>query len=240
MLSAERITEQMNLPELPVYVFAELDSTSSECRRRLGAGERQCLVLAERQTMGRGRSDKAFFSPAGGLYMSLAMQMPPDVTGLTCRAAVEAAEAIEREVGISCGIKWVNDLFYQGKKVCGILTEAVGNGVILGIGINLTPTALPPELDGIAGFLCCGDVRESLAAALAVRLMSDRERAAYMEEYRRRSVVLGKTVRCKSGGRETVATVLEIDDEGGLVVLGPSGRETLHFGEVSLCGIGDK
>ena len=235
-LCAERIAAGLNVPELPVYVFETLDSTSDECRRRLAAGQRQCLVLAERQTLGRGRSGKDFFSPAGGLYLSLAMQARPDVVGLTCRAAVETAEAIELLTGLSCGIKWVNDLYLHGKKVCGILTEAVGDSVILGIGVNLRPAALPEELREIAGFLDCGDLREPLAAELVKRLLTERERSAFMEEYRRRSVVLGKTLTCRVGSRVFSAAAMEIDDEGGLTVLGPEGRETLRFGEVMISG----
>lgn len=233
-LHAENITARLNLPELPVYVFDTLDSTNEECRRRVAAGEQQCLVLAEHQTLGRGRSGKSFFSPEGGLYFSLAMPIPPDVTGLTCRAAVETAEAIEHLSGIACGIKWVNDLYLNGKKVCGILAEAVGSGVILGIGVNLRPAELPSELKQIVGFLDCGDIRERLAVELAQRLLSARMRADYLQEYRRRSVVLGKEILCMAGERTFSAVALEIDDEGSLVVLGPSGKETLRFGEVSL------
>lgn len=233
-LCAERIAARMKLPELPVYVFDTLDSTSDECRRRLAAGENRCLVLAQRQTLGRGRSGKSFVSPEGGLYMSMLMEMQPDTVGLTCRAAVETAETIELLTGKSCGIKWVNDLYYQGKKVCGILAEAVGEHVILGIGVNLTPVPLPEELEQIAGFLDCGDVREALAAEIAGRFFRERGREDYMEEYRRRSVVLGEMLSCRTGDRTFSALAVGIDDDGGLTVLGPEGRETLRFGEVFL------
>ena len=230
-LDAERIAAAL---ELPVYVYDTLDSTSSECRRRLAAGEQRCLVLAETQTLGRGRRDRSFFSPRGGLYMSLAMEAMPDVTGLTCRAAVETAEAVDKLTGLQCGIKWVNDLMLNGKKVCGILAEAVGNSVILGIGVNLTPAVLPRELEQLAGFLDCGDLREPLAEELVRRLMRPRERADYMAEYRRRCVMQGKMLHCRVGGREFDALAVDVDADGGLVVLGPEGRETLTFGEVRL------
>lgn len=233
-LNAEQIASRLEDRSLPVYVFETLDSTSEECRRRVNAGEGRCLVLAEEQTGGRGRSGNGFFSPAGGLYLSLADALPADPVGLTCRAAAETAEAVEALSGISCGIKWVNDLYLAGKKVCGILTEAVGDRMILGVGVNLRPTALPEELKGKAGFLDCGDVREDLAAELVNRLLRPRAREDYMAEYRRRSVVTGRVLECRAGGRRFLATALEIADDGGLVVLGPEGRETLRWGEVTV------
>ena len=236
-LCAMRIAARLNMADLPVYVFDTLDSTGDECRRRLAAGETQCLVLAERQTGGRGRSGKTFFSPAGGLYMSLALQKRPDIVGLSCRAAVETAEAIEALTGIHCGIKWVNDLYLNGKKVCGILAEAVGDAVILGVGVNLAPTELPEALKPIAGFLNCGDVREALAAEITARLLRERERTEYMEVYRSRSVVLGRRLDCRIGDRTFTALATGISDDGGLAVLGPEGPEVLRFGEVTLSGL---
>ena len=220
---------------LPVYGYDTLDSTNDECRRRLAAGERRCLVIAETQTGGRGRSGKRFFSPRGGLYMSLALPAPTDPAGLTCRAAVATAQAISAVTGVECGIKWVNDLYLEGKKICGILAEAVPGGVVLGIGVNLVPAQVPESLRDVVGFLDCGDVREALAAEIVRELGSaapgDR---SYMDEYRRRSVVLGREVTCRMGERVFSARAIGIDDEGGLIVLGPEGRETLRAGEVSL------
>lgn len=233
-LSARRIGLALNRWSLPVYVYPLLDSTSEECRRRILAGQQQCLVLAERQSGGKGRSGKQFFSPAGGLYMSLALPLDGDAASLTCRAAVATAEAIAFVTGAQCGVKWVNDLYLAGKKVCGILAEAVGGSVILGIGVNLVPQPLPEALRETVGFLDCGDRREELAAAVTARLLTPDP--DYMEKYRRRSLVLGRTLLCRCGDREFSARALAIDDQGGLVVEGPQGRETLRFGEVSIQG----
>ena len=233
-LSAERIAAALQRPELSVYVYDLLDSTSEECRRRLSAGQRQCLVLARAQSGGKGRSGKQFFSPEGGLYMSLTLPLGEDAAMLTCRAAVATAEAIEAVTGIECGIKWVNDLYVHGKKVCGILAEAVGDAVILGIGVNLLTRPLPDDLGEIAGFLDCGDVREALATELTKRLLSPSP--GYMARYRQRSLVLGRELTCRCGDRAFTARALAIDDQGGLVVEGPAGRETLRFGQVSIRG----
>lgn len=235
-LDAQRLQNRLQ-QEIKVYVFETLDSTNEECRRRIAAGELPCLVLARRQTGGRGRSGRSFFSPEGGLYLSLALPLPPDAVGLTCRAAVVTAQAVETVTGCVCGIKWVNDLYYQGKKVCGILAEAVPGGVIIGVGINLAPCPVPPELAEVVGFLDCGDQREALAAEIAEGLLAaDLSDRSFMEEYRQRSVVIGRELECCMGDRSFSARALGIDDDGGLVVLSARGRETLRFGEVKLKG----
>ena len=129
--------------------------------------------------------------------MSVGMPAAPDELGLTCRAAVAAAEAVEHITGLECGIKWVNDLYYQGKKVCGILCEQIGESAVIGIGVNLIPSPLPPELAAHVGFLDCGDVREALAAEIArALLLRDVSDWTFMDEYRRRSSVLGQEIIC--------------------------------------------
>ena len=234
-LDENRIAVYLSLPEVHVEAQETLPSTNDACRRLLASGVRECLVVAARQTGGRGRRGRAFFSPPGGLYMSVAFPAAPDELGLTCRAAVVTAEAIEALTGRVCGVKWVNDLLYAGKKVCGILAETAGESVIVGVGVNLTSAPLPPELEGRVGFLDCGDVRERLAAAIARGLLRrDREDRSFMDAYRRRSVVLGREITCAVGPRVFSAKALEIDDSGALVVLGPEGRETLRWGEVSI------
>ncbi len=223
------------LPKVRVEAYDRVSSTIDVCRRLMADGARECLVMAAEQTGGRGQKGRVFVSPPGGLYLSVGMYAAPDELTLTCRAAVAAAEAIERVTGRSCGIKWVNDLYCGGKKVCGILAERAGEQVVFGIGVNLIPAPLPPELEDKVGFLDCGDVREALGAEIARALLRrDPAEKRFLDEYRRRSFVLGKTVECAVGERTFSAQALEIDDDGGLVVLGPDGRETLRWGEVTI------
>lgn len=225
--------------ETPVYGFETLDSTSEECRRRIGAGEMRCLVLADGQTAGRGRCGRSFFSPPGsGLYMSLAFPCTGfDPAALTTYAAVCAADAIERLTGISCGVKWVNDLFYRGKKAGGILTEAVGGEVIVGVGINLQPAAVPPELRDTVGALGCGDVRAPLAAAITKALLAWRGDFSHLDAYRRRSILTGRRVAFPRGGAEQSGTVTGIGDDGALLVRTAEGTAALRSGEVRLTHI---
>ena len=227
---------------LPVYRYETLDSTSTECRRRYAAGERRCLVLTNAQTAGRGRSGKRFYSPAGaGLYMSLLFPTPAEkLEGLTPYAAVCAAGAVETLTGCECGIKWVNDLFFEGKKVCGILAERLGECAILGIGINLTPAAVPEELRDIMGCLGWTGEREPLAEEIANGLLAwPVKDTAFMEEYRRRSVVLGRRVRFnrRQDGAETEGIAVGIGDDGALMIDTGAERVVLRSGEISLCSV---
>ena len=248
LLSAARIRSLLG-PTLPVYVYQSIDSTSNECKRRLSQGEERCLVLAVEQTGGRGRRGKAFFSPGGaGLYMSLAMPMDmalSSAVGVTAYAAVCVASAIREVTGRRCGVKWVNDLYLDGKKVCGILSEAVAGleagavgSVVIGVGVNLHPSAVPPELEDIVGFLGCGAVKNELCAAIAARLQRfDPADKSYMTEYRALSIVLGQEVRYCLDGVEKHGVAEAIGDDGALHVRTPSGVDVLRGGEVSLTGI---
>ena len=149
------------------------------------------------------------------------------------------------------GIKWVNDLYIRGRKICGILTEAaldLESGLldyaVLGIGINTAPISFPEELHRTATSVSneCG--RPVSRSALAACLLDELERelpgvgepppCRFLEESRRRSVVVGRDVLVTKGNETFSARALEIDDEGGLVVETPAGRQTLRSGEVSV------
>ena len=143
------------------WVFLqETDSTNRVAKELARQGATHgTAVLAERQTAGRGRMERSFFSPEGGMYLSaiLRPEIPPeDLLLMTPMAAAAVWKAVERLTGICLGIKWVNDLYLEGKKVCGILCERTGDAVIVGVGLNLkTPEGgFPPELN--AGALDVG------------------------------------------------------------------------------------
>ena len=161
---------------IPFRMLDETDSTNLRLKEEYRAGQLTppFLLTADSQTTGRGRLGRSFVSPPGtGLYMSLLSAPPPgaDCGLITVLAAVAVCGAIEEMTALQPKIKWVNDLFLRGKKVCGILAETAGERVIVGIGVNLAPAPLPPELEGTVGFLDCGDVRERLAAEIARGLL---------------------------------------------------------------------
>ena len=165
----------------PVYVHERLDSSNQTAKRLALAGAPHgTLVLAGQQSAGRGRMGRRFESPAGkGIYLSLVLRVPVPASkalGVTVGAAVAVARAVQKLCGIELGIKWVNDLYYNGKKVCGILTEAGADlesgqleWLVAGIGLNLTsrPEDWPEELRPIAGSLYPGGPAPVSRAALA-------------------------------------------------------------------------
>ena len=236
---------------LRVRVYETLDSTNQEAKRLLAAGE-PCpmLLLTEEQTAGRGRRGRGFYSPAGeGLYMTLALQPPAalsQATLLTAAAAVAVAQSVEALTALACQIKWVNDVYLDGKKLCGILTEASGSfeadtlsSVCAGIGVNVRTRDFPEELAGRACSLWPRAVsRNHLAAEIAVRLLNfaaDLGAREFLEEYRRRSLVLGKAVAFTRDGGERRALAVGIGENGELIVRYDDGREeALNAGEVRL------
>ena len=213
------------------------------------------VLLAEEQTAGRGRLGRGFYSPPGsGLYMSVLLRpaLPAaQVQLITVAAAVAAASAAQPYSEDPVFIKWVNDLYCRGRKICGILTEAAFDcetgGVeyaVLGIGLNVLPIPdLPRELEEIAGSLltrptCPGELKEALAAEILNRFFeayAALPQKPFMAEYRARSFVPGHTVRVLRGGEEFPAYAVGIDENAGLLVEYPDGRrETLSCGEVSI------
>lgn len=214
------------------------------------------VVLANAQTAGKGRCGRTFYSPSrSGMYMSLLLRpkMPVEETlFITAAAAVAVSEAIDATAQMHTQIKWVNDIYLQERKVCGILTEAaldLENGMlryaVLGIGVNLTPPAggFPPELSGIAGSLFPEDgIPDCFADKLAAGVLSAfdaRYKALpshdFLSRYRERSMLTGRPVTVVQGEREQDALVLGIDDGCRLLVRYPDGREdVLSSGEVRI------
>lgn len=237
----------------PVYVYDTLESSNRTAKLlALDGAVHGTLVLTAHQTAGRGRLGRSFESPAGkGVYLSVVLR--PDLhtasaQTLTIAAAVAVCRAVEKLCGIRLGIKWVNDLYYQGKKVCGILTEGCPDletghldWLVVGIGLNLTTTAedFPPELAAKAGSLYPGGPapvsRAALAGAIGRELLALCPGFACLDEYRARCFVPGHWVTVCTGTETYAAQALSIDDIGRLVVQRESGRtEALRCGEVTI------
>ena len=263
--------EEKNISSLPhpfrIQRFDTLPSTNTYLSALAREGEGEGLaVVARSQSEGRGRFRRRFYSPEGtGVYMSLLLRpafSPALFPLLTPLAGVAAAEAAEAVSGRTVGIKWVNDLYLGEKKIAGILAESgisqnVSSSlqneryIIIGIGINLTlPPTVPDELLGKMGALFeSGEAPENAEEAFVATFLSrfaayyeKMPSLSFMEGYRKRSILIGKTVLLfsatvdgeKQGGGERV-TVLNIDGDGALVVKGEDGKERrVSAGEVSL------
>lgn len=201
------------------------------------------LVIADSQTAGRGRSGNGFLSPEGGLYMSLVTDMFLDRPNLATPAAAVAAQAAISEV---CGkrtlIKWVNDLYLDGKKVAGILVEKKlsPDRLIFGIGVNLAYTVFPADLAAKATSLFgkaeTPAPREALAAAIINNLVTLSTSAddAVIGPYKRLSCLIGRDVTFTLNGQTVRATAVDVTDNGNLIVNRDGNLLTLSSGEVHI------
>lgn len=242
--------------DLPITVAEETQSTNTALRALAEAGAPEGTVyIAQGQTGGRGRRGRSFFSPAGtGLYLSLLLRPtawePTRAAQLTAAAAAAMCEAIRQVTGKEPGIKWVNDLLLDGKKICGILTEAsfsMESGVleyaVLGLGVNvyLPEGGFPGQLREIAGAVLDTpgeDVRNRIAGEFLNRFLDGYEHPEdrhFLDVYRRRSIAVGREVTVLSGGWERRAFAFGLDDDCRLLVRYPDGTEqALSYGEIQI------
>ena len=241
--------------ELSLHVFDSVDSTNLVLRQLANQGAPEgTVVISAEQTGGRGRKGRSFYSPVGtGVYVSLLLKpkiAPDDATLITTTAAVAVSEAVEALSGRTAEIKWVNDVFMDGKKICGILTEGsfdMESGqfeyAILGTGINVyTPAGgFPEEIQSVAGSVLpqsAPDGKNRMIAEYLNRflpLYRSLGSSLTNAEYRRRSFVLGKMVNVIASDRVTPARALDVDERCRLVVEYEDGRrEALSSGEISV------
>jgi BirA family biotin operon repressor/biotin-[acetyl-CoA-carboxylase] ligase len=241
-----------------ILVEKSMDSTNRAAKLlALEGAAHGTLVLAEGQTGGRGRFLRPFFSPAGtGLYMSLVLRPEArgaDATLITIAAAIAVCRTIKALTSFAPQIKWVNDIYLDGKKICGILTEATSDfesggvtSVVVGIGLNYNTREdeFPPELRDRAGSLFpdgkAAISRNAFAAALVCELLRLCESGAlaardFLCEYRALSCVIGRMVEYTKDGACRRARAVGIDDDGRLLVEDAQGGVSALFsGEVSL------
>lgn len=243
---------EWSFPELEVLPTAA--STNSILRQKANAGSPEgCTVIAAAQTEGRGRLGRKFYSPPDtGIYLSLLLRpendSPLQAMKVTTMAAVAACEAIEAVSGRKAEIKWVNDIYMDGRKVCGILTEGLFqmetgslDFVILGMGMNVyePDSGFPEELAGIAGAVFHSS-QEDGKNRLAAAFLNHFCRYYYgdwnfAEAYRRRSLVIGKEIQVLRRGEQRAAIALDVDGDCRLIVrYGDGTVETLSSAEISV------
>ncbi len=246
-----------------VRVFDTIDSTNNYAKEAIGISS-PALIVANRQTGGRGRLGRSFYSPAAkGIYMSIVIK--PDfgidkVLLITPLAAVAVCKALEEITGLKPQIKWVNDIYLDDKKVCGILTEAqndtsgIIDKIIVGIGLNCFEQEFPCEIKDRATYIN-GSLkdfdRNTLIATITnnfFELLENFDKTSLLDDYKSRSLLLGKNILVygthqnalpENGGQGIRAKALDIDENGGLVVEyldGPlkSQRESITSGEVTI------
>lgn len=212
-------------------------------------------VIADGQSSGRGRSGRTFYSPAReGVYFSVLLKPDmeiSDVTMITVCAAVAVCRAVDAVCGISAKIKWVNDIFNDGKKLCGILSEASVSAelrridsVVVGIGINTG--VVDSAVKNIAGSILEATGKRGLRNRLIAETLNQledvylafslrREKKEILAEYSERMLYIGKRIEIIEGAASSIATVLGIDDAGALLVRLPGGgRRSVISGEIKI------
>ena len=256
ILSNQSISQYLNY-NLDIQVCKSVSSTNTVLKEQAENGAPHGTVLiAEEQTLGRGRMGKKFYSPTGtGIYLSILLR-PSIPAGealfLTTSAAVATSKAIEDVSDKKTGIKWVNDVYIAGIKVCGILTEAAFNletgkldYAIVGIGINICfpEGGFPSDINDIAtavfdNYSDSLNKRSVLIAHLLNYFMdyyNDFKSKSYVEEYIKRSMVIGKEISVIEKNSTLDATAIEIDKDCRLKVRFDDGTEKwLTSGEVSI------
>ena len=256
-LSVEGIRKRLTHKELELRVFPTISSTNTVLKQMASDGAPGGLaLLAEAQTAGRGRQGRSFYSPSGtGLYMSLMLRPEMELSQaplLTSCAAVAVCEALESLGDVHPGIKWVNDIYLAGRKICGILTESgidTRTGrlsyVVVGIGINLrTPEGdFPEEIRSVAGSAFgtkdIPELRNRLAALVLDRLVDSAvhpDAQEIFEKYRSWSLAPGKSILILAPGQDPIpAQALSLERDYALRVRLPDGTEhLLRSGEISI------
>lgn len=256
MLEENEIRKKLNPNhrQMEIRIWDEVDSTNQRAKEISGKEETErMLLLARHQTAGRGRRGRSFLDVEDGtVCMSLLVEpklTAADAVLVTTACCVAVWRAIRSVYGICTDIKWVNDLYFHGKKICGILTEAVteaGTGklksLVIGIGLNfcVPQDRFPEDIREIAGALFESEPQESENTLIAEIVnqffaiyehLSERE---YMDDYREHSILLGKEITLVKEEPES-AYVLDIDRDGALIVRMLSGEiRRIDSGEVTV------
>lgn len=226
-------------------VYKDVVGSTNELARDYAVdGHSDIVVVADEQSGGRGRLDREWASPSGGIWMSILLQpdvAPSEVSLVTHTAAVAVTEAIQ-ELGVEVGIKWPNDVLVRDDgeeaKIAGILTEIEGeaeqvNWAIVGIGLNANVSA--SELPSGATSLL--EVHESVTRRCLVGDILRRinayldEREAVLDRWKQYSLTLGEQVRVELGDRVIEGEAIGVTRNGALVVSTSSGEEVVHSGD---------
>jgi len=245
------LSDKSACDKIVIHDCLESTNVTAKDMAMSGAGH-GLIVIADSQTAGRGRYGRSFFSPPGhGIYMSLLLKKAPqDLCGvqtlITAFAAVSVCQAIEATTRKSPQIKWVNDILLDEKKICGILCENLEalKCIIVGIGVNFTTpkTGYPEEIAQSTGSVFRENepdiTRNRLAAEIINRLFDTVykcDKQATLAEYKKRLIMLGKKVTVTEMHESYKATVIDINDTGGLIVKKETGElKILISGEISM------
>lgn len=257
IINSQKITEFLNdglKNKIKIDVLEKVTSTNTVAKERASECEEGFVVIAGEQTAGRGRMGRSFFSPGdSGVYISVVLKpkiKPEDAVQITTASAVAVCKALEKLGVNESKIKWVNDVYLDNRKICGILTESSFNSrcgnldfIILGVGVNIyeAPQGFPDEIKNIAGAVFSErkeDLRNKFIAEFLNEFFCFYENLCsknHLKEYKKKSFVLGREINIIQGESVRRGKAIDIDENCNLVVELPDGKiEKLYSGEISI------
>ena len=227
-----------------ILVFDSVDSTNIVAKQKFT--DKPVIVVSNYQTAGRGRLGRSFYSPKDtGIYMSIAVDADKvnNILSVTARTADGVCKALE-DFGFNPQIKWVNDIYINFKKVCGILTEGIISetdnsikGIVIGIGLNVSTKEFPKEIENIAASLESNLNRNAIIASIVNNVLNTvySDNDDYICSYKKRSIVIGKEITCISANKKFTAIALDVDKNGALIVrLNDGAVKIINSGEISV------
>jgi BirA family biotin operon repressor/biotin-[acetyl-CoA-carboxylase] ligase len=236
-LSEQKIKQNLldNYKNFDIKIFDTLSSTNDFAKDIVNSNNftNGTTIIANSQTGGRGRFARNFFSPADtGIYFSIILKkaLPiKDVSLITIVSAVAVCKAITKLTNLNPKIKWINDVYLNGKKICGILVENIcdftnmqSKAIVSGIGINISTKNFPKDIENKAGSILCNNLsRNKLIAEILnnlFELSEDVYSKKIIEEYKSLSLVLNKKISYTKGNKTYTATVIDINNTGNLII----------------------
>lgn len=246
------MTNQNRLIGKKLLHFDVIDSTNEYAKKNFFKLENGAVILSDEQSKGRGRAGRGFISTRGGLFFSVVFHSKLDISRLpiyTQLASVAVFKALE-DLSINAKIKWPNDLYINGSKVCGILTELVGSkdfhGIIVGIGINVNNK----KDEFIKQNICASSIEEETGLKVNKNtllekillyideIFLDYEKNSDFIKYKPilidNSLIIGKEIEITFGNEKTIAKALDIDEFGNLIIDFNGQISALNAGEVHI------
>lgn len=237
-----------------VVSYEDIPSTNDEAKRLAAQGaDEGTVVVSEAQSVGKGRLERSFFCPAGGLWFSVILRpdfLPQEAPKCTLMAAVAVAMAM-RDLGLDAGIKWPNDIYCQGRKLTGILTEMSAemdriNYLVVGIGINanIPLASFPEEIKDKAGSMSGILGHDIDRVAFLQKILTYMEQlyvdvlkngfAQVLEQWRKHSITLGQLIDVVGVQEQFAGQAEDIDADGALLVRTDGGLRRVLAGDVSI------
>ena len=199
---------------MKIFKYKSLKSTNETAKEILID---KAVISADMQTEGKGRPGKSFFSPEGGIYMSIMLKSDlSDAVYLSAAVAVAVCRAIINLTDISPEIKWINDIYIGGKKAGGILIENFRGFAIIGIGLNLKNQDFPDDIDAVS--LNSDIPKDIFINEIAEQVFNIIENRDFILEYRKLSNVIGKEIIVYENSGNYNAMVIDISDIGELII----------------------